>query len=87
MRALKALIALLFVIAGVVLGALNQQLVVIDLFFMQYQSHLGLALIISLLLGALIGGVLVSASLLFKQHMKPVIKQPVVSAVTIEPKL
>ena len=68
MRALKAIIALLFVLAGIVIGALNQQSVDIDLFFFHYQSHIGLALILSLLSGAVIGGALVSISLLFKQR-------------------
>ena len=62
MRALKAIIALLFVLAGIIIGALNQQSVDIDLFFFHYQAHIGLALILSLLAGAVIGGALVSVS-------------------------
>ncbi len=87
MRALKAIIALLFVLAGIVIGALNQQLVDIDLFFIHYQAHFGLALIVSLLIGALIGGALVSASLLFKQSSNPLKKQALPSSNAIEPKL
>ena len=33
MRAIKAIIALLFVVSGIFLGALNQQVVEIDWFF------------------------------------------------------
>lgn len=87
MRALKAIIALLFVLAGIVIGALNQQLVDIDLFFIHYQAHFGLALIVSLLLGALIGGAMVSASLLFKQRSNPILKRTVPTSDAIEPKL
>ena len=66
MRAVKAVIALFFIIAGIIIGALNQQVVEIDLFFAHTQAHFGLALLISLLIGALLGGALVSFSLLFK---------------------
>ena len=48
MRALKAIIALLFVLAGIIIGALNQQSVDIDLLFFHYQAHIGLALILSI---------------------------------------
>ncbi len=87
MRALKAIIALLFVLAGIVIGALNQQLVDIDLFFIHYQTHFGLALIVSVLVGALIGGALVSASLLFRQRSNPILKRSAPPSSTIEPKL
>jgi lipopolysaccharide assembly protein A len=64
MRALKAIIALLFVLAGIALGALNQQSISIDLFFVRYQAHLGLALLLCVLAGTVIGGALASLSLL-----------------------
>lgn len=60
MRALKAIIALLFVLAGIVLGALNQQVISVDLFFAHYQAHLGLTLLLCVLAGAVIGGALAS---------------------------
>ena len=41
MRVLKALIALLFAVAGLLIGALNRQTVDIDLFFTRIQAHLG----------------------------------------------
>jgi lipopolysaccharide assembly protein A len=64
MRALKAIIALLFVLAGIVLGALNQHVVAIDLFFARYQARVGLILLLCILGGAIIGGALVSVGLL-----------------------
>jgi uncharacterized integral membrane protein len=85
MRALKAIIALLFVLAGIVIGALNQQSVNIDLFFFHYQAHVGLALILSLLAGVVIGGALVSISLLFKGRAKPGLKRAVPQPHSSEP--
>ncbi|MFZ9310885.1 MAG: lipopolysaccharide assembly protein LapA domain-containing protein [Arenimonas sp.] len=71
MRALKAIIALLFVLAGIALGALNQQTISIDLFFVRYQAHLGLALLLCVLAGAVIGGALASLSLLTDKASVP----------------
>ena len=70
MRALKAIIALLFVIAGIIIGALNQQLVEIDLFVQHYQAPLGLSLILCLLVGTVLGGTLASMSLLLRNKRK-----------------
>jgi uncharacterized integral membrane protein len=67
MRALKALIALLFLLAGAVLGVLNQQTVVIDLLFSQMQVRLGLLVLSCVFFGALMGGALVSLGIIFKK--------------------
>ena len=64
MRVLKALIALLFALAGLLIGALNRQTVDIDLFFTRIQSHLGLVLLLCVLAGAVVGGALASIGLL-----------------------
>jgi lipopolysaccharide assembly protein A len=87
MRALKAIIALLFVLAGIIIGALNQQSVDIDLFFFHYQAHIGLALILSLLAGVIIGGALVSVSLLFKNRPNQLPKRAAPPPSSIEPHL
>lgn len=71
MRALKAIIALLFVLAGIALGALNQQTISVDLFFVRYQAHLGLALLLCVLAGTVIGGALASISLLTDRRTLP----------------
>ena len=71
MRALKAIIALLFVLAGIALGALNQQTISIDLFFVRYQAHLGLALLLCVLAGTVVGGALASLSLLTDRRSVP----------------
>ena len=70
MRGLKAVIALLFVIAGIFLGALNQQLIEIDLLFAIYHAPLGLTLIICLLMGCLVGGALASLSIYLKRNIR-----------------
>src|SRR5690606_11552347 len=55
MRLIKSLIALCFVALGVVVGALNKQPVVVDLWLREVQGRLGLVLLTVLLAGALLG--------------------------------
>lgn len=68
MRVLKALIALLFAVAGLLIGALNRQTVDIDLFFTRIQAHLGLVLLLCVLAGAVVGGALASVGLLLNRR-------------------
>lgn len=70
MRTLKAIMALLFALAGILIGALNQQVVDINLIFTHYQAHLGLVLLLCMLFGALLGGVLASVGLLMRASPK-----------------
>ncbi|MFC4761628.1 lipopolysaccharide assembly protein LapA domain-containing protein [Dyella koreensis] len=56
MRLIVMLILLLFVAAGVVLGALNADLVDYDLAFAHFQMPKGAALLTALMLGWLLGG-------------------------------
>ena len=80
MRTLKAIIALLFALTGILIGALNQQVVDIHLIFTHYQAHLGLVLLLCMLFGALLGGVLASVGLLLrgspKWHVDKSVKMP-----------
>ena len=63
MRVIRLLIALACLAAGAILGALNRQIVSIDLGLgFVPATSLGIALIVALLLGALIGGLAISAS-------------------------
>ncbi|MEY3373177.1 MAG: hypothetical protein RLZZ537_1645 [Pseudomonadota bacterium] len=80
MRALKAIIALLFVLAGIALGALNQQTISIDLFFVRYQAHLGLALLLCVLAGTVIGGALASISLLTDKTKASKSSKPIIES-------
>ena len=70
MRTLKAIIALLFALTGILIGALNQQVVDIHLIFTHYQAHLGLVLLLCMLFGAILGGVLASFGLLLRGNPK-----------------
>ena len=62
MRLIRLLIALLCLAVGLVVGALNYQPVVIDLGFNTLHATLGVSVLVALLLGALIGGLAVTAS-------------------------
>ena len=62
MRLIRLLIAVLCLAVGVVVGALNHQPVVIDLGFDTLHATLGVSVLVALLLGALIGGLAVTAS-------------------------
>lgn len=63
MRLIRFLVAFACVALGAVVGALNRQLVSIDLGVTHLPTNLGVALIVTLLLGALLGGLAISASL------------------------
>lgn len=65
MRLLKSAIALLFVLFGVVFGALNRAPVHIDLWLRGIDTRLGLALLTVLLLGAVLGGLVVAATVVW----------------------
>lgn len=71
MRLLRALVALFFVAAGIAVGALNPQAVVLDLGILHIRSSLGLVVLVTLLLGALLGGLAItlSAVLPLKQRL------------------
>ncbi|MGQ4659369.1 lipopolysaccharide assembly protein LapA domain-containing protein [Lysobacter sp. F6437] len=63
MRLIRFLVAIACLAVGAVVGALNRQLVSIDLGVTHIPTNLGVALIVALLLGVLIGGLAISASL------------------------
>jgi len=65
MRVIKALVALCFVAMGLVFGALNRQPVHIDLWVASANSRLGLLLLVVLLLGAFLGGLVVTAGVVW----------------------
>ena len=66
MRLIKALLALLFVAFGVLFGALNRDPVRIDLGLWQLESlSLGTSLLLALLVGALLAGIVLTASVIW----------------------
>ena len=62
MRALRAVVAVLFLGVGLALGALNPQPVAIDLGFSVFHASLGVALLLTRLAGVVAGGVVRAAS-------------------------
>jgi putative membrane protein len=65
MRLIKSLIALMFIGLGVVFGALHRQVVHLDLWYWEFDVRLGLTLIVVLLVGALLGGLVVTAGVVW----------------------
>lgn len=62
MRLIRLLIALACLVAGVAVGAMNPQAVALDLGFIAVTTTLGVAVIMALLLGVLVGGLVLAAS-------------------------
>ena len=62
MRPFRALIAIVFLAAGVVIGALNAQSAVIDPGIAKVQAGLGVILLMTLLAGVLLGGLAIAVS-------------------------
>ena len=62
MRPFRALIAIVFLAAGVVIGALNAQSAVIDLGIAKVQAGLGVILLMALWAGVLLGGLAIAVS-------------------------
>jgi putative membrane protein len=70
MRLIRLLIALLCVAAGVVIGALNAQPITLDLGFTDFRASAGVCVLLALLVGALVGGLAVSASVVAPLRLK-----------------
>jgi uncharacterized integral membrane protein len=62
MRLIRVLVALVFLGCGVIVGALNAQPVSLDLGIATLHSTLGVCLLAALLLGVVLGGLAISAS-------------------------
>lgn len=62
MRPLRALVAVMFLIVGIVLGALNPTSVAVDLGLFHIRAGLGVILLCTLLAGVLVGGLAMTAS-------------------------
>jgi len=72
MRLLRLLIALLCIAVGVAVGALNPQRVLFDLGFVALPSTLGIIVLATLLIGAVVGGLVlvVSVVLPLRQQLR-----------------
>ena len=62
MRLIRLLVAIACLAIGIAIGALNTQRVQLDLGFAYVPTSLGIAVLASLLLGVIIGGVVLTAS-------------------------
>ena len=62
MRLFRLLIALACLAAGIAVGGLNTQAVQLDLGFAQLPTSLGVAVLVALLLGVVVGGLALTAS-------------------------
>ncbi len=65
MRLIKAILAVLFVLLGVLFSALNRAPVTVDLGFATLQTYLGAALLMALLAGALLAGLVLLAGVVW----------------------
>jgi putative membrane protein len=65
MRLIKSLLGLLLFVFGLVFGALNKQSVQVDFWFRSVEARLGTALLIVLLIGALLGGLVVTVGVVW----------------------
>lgn len=62
MRLIRVVIAVLCLVLGAIVGALNRQAVLIDMGAFGVPTTLGVALLVALLAGVLLGGLAISAS-------------------------
>lgn len=70
MNVVRLLVLLAVLVAGLIIGALNSDKMVLSLGFTQIITTTGLAIIIALLSGAIIGGGLVLASVVIPLYAK-----------------
>ncbi len=63
MKVFRILLMLAFLLVGLVIGALNSQPILIDFAFSSIATTSGIAIIVSLLAGVLIGGAFVLAAM------------------------
>lgn len=70
MHLIRFLIALACIAAGAIVGALNRQPILVDFGAFQLASTLGVALLGSLLLGVLLGGLAISAGLVLPMRRR-----------------
>jgi uncharacterized integral membrane protein len=70
MNTVRLIIALLFLAIGLVVGVLNTQPIVLKLLFTDIPTSSGVAIILSLLFGVIIGGLMVMAAMVLPLYAK-----------------
>lgn len=70
MRLIRLLVALSCLAVGVAIGALNAQPISLDLGITTFHSTLGVCILLALLAGVLIGGTVISASVVLPMQRR-----------------
>lgn len=70
MSTVRLVVALIFLAAGLVIGVLNTQPIVLKLLFTEIPTSSGVAIILSLLFGVLIGGLIVMATMVLPLYAR-----------------
>jgi uncharacterized integral membrane protein len=70
MRLIRLLVALSCLAVGIAIGALNAQPVSLDMGFATWHTTLGVCVLVALLLGVVIGGLAISASVVLPLHRR-----------------
>lgn len=70
MNVFRLIIALLFLATGLLIGVLNTQPITLKLLFAQIETSSGVAIILSLLAGVIIGGLIAVATLVWPLYTK-----------------
>jgi lipopolysaccharide assembly protein A len=68
MRYLFAVLCVLVLLAGLLFGALNPQPVVVDLYLVAAELRLGVALLLAVLVGAVLGGMCAALTLTLRRR-------------------
>ena len=70
MNIFRLIVALIFLGMGLLIGVLNTQPITLKLLFAEIQTSSGVAIILSLLAGVVIGGLIVLAALVWPLYTK-----------------
>lgn len=70
MNMFRLVVALLFLAYGLIIGVLNTQPITLKLLFTDFQTSSGVGIMLSLLLGVVVGGLIVVATLVWPLYAK-----------------
>ncbi len=70
MNMFRLVVALLFLAYGLIIGVLNTQPITLKLLFTEFQTSSGVGIMLSLLLGVVVGGLIVLATLVWPLYAK-----------------
>jgi len=70
MNMFRLVVALLFLAYGLIIGVLNTQPITLKLLFTEFQTSSGVGIMLSLLLGVVVGGLIVVATLVWPLYAK-----------------